>query len=204
MGKFERERYAATEDYLWREVWLEQARAGRVWIPRSVGDTWARTLCMVLHGLRGQNEIRLFIDCEGGEAKSFAPCHELLWRWQHRGEPDPTSSRSPYARNMPSVATISTVTGAAYSIGLSYSVCATHRQAVPEARFMVHGETMIAGARHESGVYLEDHYIADWLARFTKRSYEEWLALVSDGKRHEFGVDEALTWGVIDEVLEGV
>ncbi len=62
----------------------------------------------------------------------------------------------------------------------------------------------IVEARHGCKPYLEDHYTADWLARFTKRPYDWWLALVGDGQVHEFGVAEALEWGVIDEVLEGV
>ena len=204
MGTFDRQRYQATEDHLWRETWLAEARVGRIWVPHSVGDTWARTLCMALHGLRGNEEVRLFVDCKGGEEDSFEPCRELWWRWQHRGEPDPTSSRSPYARKPPGLATISTVTGSASSIGLSYSVCATNRLAYPEARFIVHGESEIAGKKDESGVYREHHYIANWMARFTNRPYDWWLDLVSDGKAHEFGVAEALEWGVIDAVEEGV
>ena len=204
MANLDWQRYAATEDELWRETWLAEARVGRIWVPRSVGDTWARTLCMALHGLRGREQVRLFIDCKGGDSDSFDPCRELWWRWQHRGEADPTSSRSPYARKPPGLATISTVTGVAHSIGLTYAVCATNRLAYPEAWFMVHGEQQRDGPRNEEGVYLEDHYVADWLARFTKRSYDEWLAYIADGQAHEFGVTEALEWGVIDEVLEGV
>jgi len=204
MAQFDWARYQATEDHCWREVWLEEAHAGRIWLPHDIRDTWAETLCMILYALRDTSEIRLFVDCEGGDAASFDPCRELYWRWENRGEPDPTSSRSPYARKLSGLATISMVTGSAGSVGLSYSVCATNRLALPNAKFMVHGETLRTGARHESGAYLEDHYVADWLARFTKRSYEDWLDLVDDGAHHEFGVAEALDWGVIDEVLEAV
>jgi ATP-dependent protease ClpP protease subunit len=173
-------------DGLIRDLWLAEANIGRIWFPRGVTDRWAQALTMALRRLRGEPVIEVLIDCDGGEGRSFEPCRELWWRWNRR------------------LNTISTVLGHAHSVGLSYSVCATTRLAYPDAHFMVHGEHLRIGPMHENGHFLEDHYAADWLARFTKRTYEEWLAYIADGVEHGFGVDEALEWGVIDEVLEGV
>ncbi len=121
------------------DLWKAEAERGVIWVPHTVTNAWAAALRMALYRLRSANEIRLIIDCAGGRETSFEPCHELWWRWQKRGEEDPTSSRSPYARKPPGITTVSTVLRHARSIGLSYSVCATHRQAYPGAVFAVHG-----------------------------------------------------------------
>ena len=173
-------------DEIFRHLWIDHAQSGIIWVPKTVSNEWSRLIRMRLYGLREQHRIEVLIDCRGGGDKSFEPCVELWWRRRHGKE------------------TETIVIGEAKSIGLSYAVCGTHRVAVPDAEFMAHGENVRAGALHESGIYLEDHYAADWLARFTKRTYEEWLAFLGDGEYHHFGVAEALEWGVIDEVLEGV
>ena len=171
-------------------------------MPNRVTNVWAQTLRMALYGLREQESIEVLIDCGGGEDTSFDLCLELWWRWKKRNrKPRPPPYKTTGDRGLK---TTTTVLGEARSIGLSYAVCATQRLAMPGVTFAAHGAFDRAGARHESGVYLQDHYTADWLARFTKRSYEDWLAYIDDGGVHEFGVAEALKWGVIDEVLEGV
>jgi len=177
-------RYGA--EVLWRDLWLDHARSGIIWIPRLVSNDWSQAIRMALYGLRQEPNIEVLIDCQGGEDKSFDPCLELLWRYRNGKR------------------TQTCVIGLAQSIGLSYVVAATYRTALPDAQFLVHGEGLRSGTRHESGVYLEDHYMANWLARFTRRTYEDWLAYAGDGENHPFGVAEALEWGVIDEVLEGV
>lgn len=178
------------EDHLWREMRLQEARDGRLWIT-SGSDRMADILCMALEGLGATSPITIIIDCEGGEARSFEPCKTLLRR-RRAGQ-----------------ATFGVVTGRAFSVGLSYLVVCTARTAVPDARFLLHGEGRRWGPKTRSEAdghecYLEDHYVADWLARFTKRSYKEWLAMIEGAEQTEFGVAEALDWGVIDEVLEGV
>ncbi len=174
------------------DLWKAEAERGVIWVPHTVTNAWAAAMRMALYRLRSKAEVELVIDCTGGCEYSFEPCHELLWRWRESrrkggGPPETT-----------------TVLSSARSIGLSYSVCATRRLAYPDAVWAVHGGSYRVMKKHESGVNIEDHYIADWLARFTQKPYEFWIDLVSDGEVHEFGVAEALEWGVIDEVLEGV
>ena len=190
------------------DLWNEAAREGTIWVPHTVTNAWAAALRMALYRLRSKAEVELLIDCVGGHAFSFGPCHELWWRWRNRKliVSDGKSSDS-----QPNLKTTSTVIGSARSIGLSCSVCAAHRKAAPDAVFAVHGgmqrfgKRVAASARGIEGLIdQEDHYIADWLARFTKRTYAEWLDLVSSEEVREFGVAEALEWGVIDKVLEGI
>ena len=166
------------------ELWIDAARAGTIWVPEFVEDAHALALTMALNLLRDRDEITLHIDtCSGGKSAWDGPCPELLWRRD-------TGKR-----------TIGVVGGQAVSIGLSYLAPCTQRIANPDSEFLVHGETMRhGGARHESGVLLEDHYAADWLARFTKRTYDEWLTTCETGDMMTFGAEQALEWGVIDEI----
>ena len=169
------------------QQWLENVRNGCVYVPGFVSDEWSQLITMTLRGLRDVQRIEFIIDCDkGGYNNCFDPCREILWR---NGNGKETSA---------------VVVGKAASIGLSYCVACTHRSAYSDAEFMWHGEMIRAGEKHESGVYLEDHYAADWMARFTNRTYDEWAEFASDGRYHEFGPEQALEWGVIDEIQEVV
>lgn len=189
-------------------LWRQAAERGIIWVPHTVTNAWAAALRMALYGLREKQSIEVLIDCAGGHENSFEPCHELLWRWRRREGATPWPTELDY---LPNSETTTTVLGHARSIGLSYSVCATKRLATPDAKFAVHGgsdrwgEKIAVSARDIEGlVDQEDHFTADWLTRFTRQPYEFWLDLVSGEKVHEFGVKEALEWGVIDAVEEGV
>ena len=197
------------------DLWKEAARNGTIWIPDRVTNAWASAIRMALYALRQVPSIEVIVDCSGGYERSFDPCHELLWRWRRRrprAKPYvlPENHKDPLDEGL-DLETTTTVLGHAHSIGLSYSVCATKRLAVPDAKFAVHGggdrwgEKIAVSARDIEGlVDEEDHFSADWLAGFTKQPYGFWLDIVSSKRVHEFGVAEALEWGVIDEVTEGV
>jgi ATP-dependent protease ClpP protease subunit len=168
------------------DLWMRSAQQGIVWVPEEVTNYDSAMLTMALRLLRGEEEVELYIDTCTGHSQSFEPCKELLWRRENGKQ------------------TTGFVGGQAISIGLSYIAVCTRRIATPDSEFLVHGEPLRDAQKLDSGEYLEDHYAADWLSRFTPRSYEEWLETVRPGRHVKFGAEQALEWGVIDEIREVV
>jgi hypothetical protein len=166
------------------DLWLEAARKGTIWVPYKIDAYEGAMLMMALNLLRDRDEITLHIDTANGYGNSFDACKELLWRRDN------------------GLKTIGFVDGDACSIGLSYIAVCTYRVATPDSEFLVHGESSRQGEMLPDGTYLQDHYVANWLGSrgFTKRTYEEWLATVCEGELVPFGAEQALEWGVIDEI----
>jgi len=170
-------------------LWLDLVDMGEVWFPYEVnsvrghgGTGTAQTVLWALRKLRLFKEIDVFIDTVSGDLDSFRICEELLAR-RERGQE-----------------TIGHVEGEAFSIGLSYIAVCTRRICRPDSEFLLHGEQSIEGKRDSAGHYLEDHYAADWLSRFTNLSYDEWLNTVEGDRNLRFGAEQAKEWGVIDEI----
>ena len=169
-------------------LWLDLVRSGEVRVPKMVTMGAGTALLFALRSVRHLESIDLHVDTVSGGGNAFDSCKELLRR---RNDGQKTNVF---------------VDGTAGSVGLSYVAVGTHRVATPDSTFLVHGEQYRPCAttpRHETGALLEDHYAADWLARFTELDYGEWLALIEREVALTFTPEQALEWGVID-AIEGV
>ena len=171
------------------DLWLQLVKLGEVRVPFEVIGPTSYMLLYALRLLSKWQEIELHVDTKSGDEVSFEAAKELK------------------RRKLAGQQTTVYVDGCAHSIGLSYVAPGTHRVATPTSTFLAHGDqerVRRSSLRHANGSLMEDHYIADWLAQFTLRTYDEWLEFVSDGEYHKFGAEQAREWGVIDEIREGV
>ena len=169
-------------------LWLDLVRSGEVRVPEMVARGASVALLFALRSVRHLKSIDLHVDTTSGDHKAFDSCKELLRR-----------------RNDGQMTNVF-VDGIAGSIGLSFVAVGTHRVATPDSTFIVHGEQYRpcdTTPRHETGALLEDHYAADWLARFTTLNYVEWLGIIEKEVALTFGPEQAIEWGVID-AIEGV
>lgn len=98
------------------------------------------------------------------------------------------------------------VTGACFSAAMAVLLAGHRRLATPMARFLVHpGSVDLEAGRNLAGVELERGELAhlekvylDILETRTKRTRLWWAKKVRES--HYFGVEEALRYGVIDDV----
>jgi len=158
------------------DIWLEHANAGRIYVHNHLQTYLALAVTWQVEWLmlKGQ-DIQFLVDCPGGDG-TCVKIAKLLSTYAGRSTAH--------------------VTGVAWSAGLILAVACDRRTALPDANFMVHGSTLKDGGD-------EDEEDAVFLAARTNKPYDFWKPLLSDGKEHKFGVEEALEWGVIHEVIGG-
>jgi ATP-dependent protease ClpP protease subunit len=79
----------------------------------------------------------------------------------------------------------------AKSAGLIVACACDHRACRQDTQFLYHGFAGQETANRKKAV---------WFAARTTKPEAEWYAMAEDGELHEFGADEALSYGVVHEV----
>jgi len=168
-------------DPAWSQIaadqWAKAAERGDIYVPRELHGDAAQAVILAVHNKRdSQAPLTLHIDCIIGDDTCVAIADILMDRT------GPTSAH---------------ITHRALSAGLYLAVACDRRSAVPHAQFLFHGSPYKHGGP-------QDIADAAFFATQTNREEAFWLERAEDGASMEFGVEEALEYGIIHEVRERV
>ena len=166
------------------ELWLLAAAVGRFVLPLDLSGAAADAVTMALANLeflRANKEhgwtlppAHVFVNTNTGDFRAWeiARLTEALEATVHIGQ---------YC----------------ISAGLIVAVAGKHRVCRPDTKFGWHGSTAKPG--HDPS-HKDDEARAVYMAERTKVSAPLWLVYAQSGNLLEFGAEEALDWGVVDEV----
>lgn len=153
---------------------LEQAKAGHLWVPRDVSGDYALVLTAAVDL------------CPPGKE----------W-WVHVNTDNGTQTVWTLASRLNDIDSRAFIGQFCKSAGLIIACACDFRVCNPSTEFLFHGT---AYHRHRDA---EDARRAQWFADRTKMPVEFWAGFCADGDDHEFGPQEALEWGVVQEVAGG-
>lgn len=172
-------------------LWNNEAREGRIWIHREIDRGLGFSVAAHLDSLErdgNTKEILMDINSFGGDiAATMSMIHRML-----------TMRTS----------VVTSCSGVAFSAGLLLVAGGDHRRAYPYSRFLFHGGSTAFGYQ-KAQQHLEDalemvrvdEMISDYMAMVTKKNKKHWMNLCTSGKDVWIPVEQALEWGIIDEVV---
>lgn len=172
-------------------LWNSEARDGRIWLHREIDVETGFVVSAHLDALeRDGNTKDITIDVNsngGGVMASLCIIHRMMSMKTH-------------------VTTI--CSGQALSAGLLIMAAGDTRKAYPHSRFLFHGNSSAFGyqkAQQHVDDATEaariDELISEFLASVTKKTKRHWLNLCRTQKDVWISAEQALEWGIIDEII---
>lgn len=172
-------------------LWAAEAREGRIWLHREIDTELGFVVSAHLDALErdgNSKEIVMDVNSRGG---SF------------------TATMSIIHRMLTMKTRITTVcSGEALSAGLLIMAAGDRRKAYPYSRFLFHGNSSAFGyqkAQQHVDDATEaariDELITDFLASMTKKTKRHWMSLCKAQKDVWISAEQALEWGIIDEII---
>ena len=173
------------------EQWMEDAEQGRIYIHADLDDELGMMVASALDRCDRDNNIgNIVVDiCSPGGrvAVAFQIADRIRSSTTH-------------------VTTI--CSGMAFSGAFLVLAAGDHRRVFPHSMLMFHGVQCFRGWGTAPEMQIDtdhalsiDSMIAEYLSGVTKKRQKHWQAVTKSGKDRYVTVEEALEWGVVDEIV---
>lgn len=173
-------------------LWASEARDGRLWLHREIETELGFIVSAHLDALERDGNVKEVVIDVNSRGGSFTATMAIIHR-------------------MLSMKTrVTTVcSGEALSAGLIIMAAGDHRRAYTYSRFLFHGAALALGynkAQQQIDDAAEaariDELICELLASVTKKTKKHWMNLCKTQKDVWISAEQALEWGIIDEIVD--
>lgn len=169
----------AQAEHIQSETWLAEVENGRLTLPLDLSGPAGEAVIAALQRWQRRTDNKasvpcVYVDTNNGDGYS----------WD-------------IARLVDSIGTNVQIGWRCVSAGLIIAVAGRHRTCGPHTEFAWHGSFRKPGLDT-----MTDEARAEWMARHTTQPVEWWLEHARSGNTLEFGSEQALSWGVVDQIRE--